>query len=107
MEPRFHLLGAVGLEGDDAAALAPLAGRKRLYARLVASLQDAVGQIAQTLLDVLDADRQHELEAGQARVMAAHRPGPRLQPASVIGKDQLPEREGEGVAGREPARALR
>ena len=39
--------------------------------------------------------------------MAAHRPGPGFQAACVVGEDQLLEREGEGVAGREPARALR
>src|SRR5436309_2028244 len=73
----------------------------------VAALEDAVGQVSKPLLDVVDANFQDQLQAGQTRVVAGHRPGPGFQAPGVVGEGELLQRESERVAGREPAGAAR
>src|SRR5207244_3849758 len=107
VELRFHFLGVIGLERHYAAAPLALAWRERLHAGLVASLEDAVGQVAQPFLDVRDTHLEAELQPRQPRVVAGHRPGSRFEPPSVVGEDELLERERERVPGRKPAGALR
>src|SRR5439155_776501 len=74
-------------------------------AGVVAALEDAVGQVPKPLLDVVDANFQDQLQAGQTRVVAGHRPGPGFQAPGVVGEGQLLQRESERVAGGEPAGA--
>src|SRR4029077_7500945 len=64
------------------------------------------GQIPQPLLDVLDPNLEDQLQARQPRVVAPDCPGARLQAPGVVGKGQLLEGEGKGVAGCEPTRPL-
>src|SRR3989442_8977544 len=107
MEARLHLLRLLALQRHDAAPALPLAWCERPDAGLIAARQNAVGQVAQPLLDVGDADLEDQLQARETRVVAGHRPRSGLQAPRVVGEGQLLQGEREGVAGGEPAGAAR
>src|SRR5437762_6031990 len=90
------------LEGHDAAPAGALSRREGVHAGLVAPLEDAVGQVAEALLDVSNAHLEDQLQAGQPGVVGRHGPGPRLAPSRVGCEDQLLQRERESVSGRGP-----
>src|SRR5258708_27716951 len=86
VELSFDLFRVLALQGYDPAPPFPLARSERPDAGLVATFEDAIGMVAQALLDVVHTDLEDQLQPRQPRVMRGYRPSASLQPAGVVGE---------------------